>query len=632
MVAEKIIELETIISSSSDAIQKVDALNQLSFEIRNTDTQRSILLCKEAQKQSLDIHYPLGNATALTNEAFCHVQITNYELAFEKLFEALKIFEEYKNEKGIAQVHYNLCLIYFRFSDFSSGLDSITKALAYYQKTNNIPEMGRCYFQIGFLYYSLNDNVSAIEYFNHSLEINRGLKNKAGEAAAIMGLGQVYLKKKEYEKSKAYLLESLTIREQINDWRGYAASLNAYMTLCLETGKNVEAEEVSLKGIKLATELGDKMAISRFMLDLGKIYYHQNNTDKAERKILEALKIAQEINLKMTLASIHLSLSEIYQSKNNFEKALAHFRKFHDVHEETINVDAAMKAKSIQFVNKIENAQKEAEINRLKNVELKNAYEEIAKKNQDITDSINYARKIQQAKLPKIAEIKASLLQSFVLFKPKDIVSGDFYFFHKNKGSIFIAVADCTGHGVPGALMSMIGSERLEDAVLQTEDTSEILKQLNKGMKISLRQSDDEQSTRDGMDIALCSIDLENKIVKYAGANRPIWIIRKGNTEVEEIKATKSAIGGLTEDNQHFNTIEIKLQKGDTFYIFTDGYSDQFGGESGKKLMTKKFKDILLTLQNKTMEEQEQFLDNFIKNWRAESEQVDDILVVGVRL
>ncbi|HET6991746.1 MAG TPA: 7TM diverse intracellular signaling domain-containing protein, partial [Bacteroidia bacterium] len=218
----------------------------------------------------------------------------------------------------------------------------------------------------------------------------------------------------------------------------------------------------------------------------------------------------------------------------------------------------------------------------------------IEEKNKDITDSINYSKRIQQAKLPKKEEITAALPQNFVLFKPKDIVSGDFYFFHKNNQSVFIAAADCTGHGVPGALMSMIGSEKLDDALSQTTNTSEILSHLNKGIKTSLRQSDSDESTRDGMDIAICSVDTTNCIVNYAGANRPIWIIRKSQQAIEEIKATKKAIGGLTEDNQHFETHEIKLQHGDTFYIFSDGYADTFNGEQGKKLTTKKFKEILL--------------------------------------
>ena len=264
--------------------------------------------------------------------------------------------------------------------------------------------------------------------------------------------------------------------------------------------------------------------------------------------------------------------------------------------------------------------------------ERKLSEEIIRKKNKDITDSINYAKRIQQAKLPQKKEIYSALPHCFVLFKPKDIVSGDFYYFASNNDGIFIAAADCTGHGVPGALMSMIGLEKLDDAVAHSTDVSEILKQVNKGIKISLRQSDSDESTRDGMDIALCHIDTKNRIVKYAGANRPLWIIRNGQTKFEEIKATKKAIGGFTMENQHFDKHEIKLQQGDTFYLTTDGYADTFSGQNGKKLMAKKFKEILLDIQHMTMQEQELHLDNFIENWKSNTEQVDDILVIGVRL
>jgi serine phosphatase RsbU (regulator of sigma subunit) len=258
--------------------------------------------------------------------------------------------------------------------------------------------------------------------------------------------------------------------------------------------------------------------------------------------------------------------------------------------------------------------------------------QELETHKKEIISSITYAQRIQQAKLPSKDDIYSSLPNSFILFKPKDIVSGDFYFFHKNNNTIFIAAADCTGHGVPGAVMSMICSEKLEDAVSENLDTSNILFKLNKGIKTSLRQSNNENSTRDGMDIALCSVNIENRILKFAGANRPLWIIRNGNEIIEEIKATKKAIGGYTENNQHFETHEIKLNKNDTFYIFTDGYADQFGGETGKKIMTKRFKDLLLTIQNKTMKEQEIILEDFVENWKGGTEQVDDILVIGIRL
>jgi serine phosphatase RsbU (regulator of sigma subunit) len=255
---------------------------------------------------------------------------------------------------------------------------------------------------------------------------------------------------------------------------------------------------------------------------------------------------------------------------------------------------------------------------------------ELSQKNIEITDSINYAKRIQSAILPPIENIKSAFPQSFVLFKPKDIVSGDFYWFINNEDGYLIAAADCTGHGVPGAFMSVLSSEKLSLAAQQSSHVSEILQKANVGIKKSLRQSDSQDSTRDGMDVSLCAFNKDLSQLEYAGANRPLWIIRKDQLEIEEIKATKVAIGGLTEDTQEFVKHTIDLQKGDSVYLFSDGYADQFSPQD-KKLMTRKFKEIILSIQNKTMEEQKEYLGSFIDEWKGNMEQTDDILVIGVR-
>jgi serine phosphatase RsbU (regulator of sigma subunit) len=257
----------------------------------------------------------------------------------------------------------------------------------------------------------------------------------------------------------------------------------------------------------------------------------------------------------------------------------------------------------------------------------------IEKKNEEITDSINYAQRIQQAILPNLDDISAAFPSSFVLYKPKDIVSGDFYFYTKKEENHFIAAVDCTGHGVPGAFMSMIGAEKLGESVEQSKNPSSILKSLNAGIKTSLKQSEEnDESTRDGMDLALCAVNTITKTINYAGANRPFWLIRKDGKELEEIKATKKAIGGFTEYAQEFESHTIQLNDGDTFYLCTDGYADTFNGETGKKMNTKRFKEILLSIQHLTMQEQEEHLLNYIKQWQGTAEQIDDILVIGIRL
>ena len=268
-------------------------------------------------------------------------------------------------------------------------------------------------------------------------------------------------------------------------------------------------------------------------------------------------------------------------------------------------------------------------------LELKETNNQLSDAFKDIKDSINYAQKIQQSILPVDNKVKAALPDSFILFRPRDIVSGDFYWF----GSVnlngtahhIIAAADCTGHGVPGAFMSMVGNTILNEIVITKHiiNPSEILSQLHHGIKTALQQSENE--SRDGMDICLCSINAANNEVLYAGAFNPLWVLRKDG-EMEIIKATKAAIGGFTPDDQIFEQHKIQLQKGEALYLFTDGYADQFGGENGKKLTSKKFRDALLSIAQKPMKEQGFFLDDYIEIWKGTESQVDDILVIGVRI
>ena len=263
----------------------------------------------------------------------------------------------------------------------------------------------------------------------------------------------------------------------------------------------------------------------------------------------------------------------------------------------------------------------------------------IEQKNIETEQSIQYAKRIQYAILPPKEEISQYIKDCFILYKPKDIVSGDFYFFddkHSQDGKVFIAAVDCTGHGVPGAFMSMIGHEKLKDAVEIETEPNKILTQLNKGVKQALRQSAEANSTRDGMDLSLCAIQTKGNDgvtnISYAGANRPLWIIRKDSKILEEIKATKIAIGGLTDDNQEFEQHDLQLMKGDTIYLTSDGYADQFGGPKRKKLMTGNFKDMLVNIQHLSINKQQDYLNAFIDDWMQDIEQIDDILVIGIRI
>jgi ligand-binding sensor domain-containing protein/serine phosphatase RsbU (regulator of sigma subunit) len=262
--------------------------------------------------------------------------------------------------------------------------------------------------------------------------------------------------------------------------------------------------------------------------------------------------------------------------------------------------------------------------------ELKYANSNLNSAIEEIKDSINYAERIQSSILPTITIIKEQLPNSFILFKPRDIVSGDFYWFNKIDGKLFFACVDCTGHGVPGAFMSMIGNSLLNEIVLTKKITSPsaILSSLNKSIFKVLKQNTSE--SRDGMDMALCMIDPKTNTLTYAGANRELLLIR--DTKLIEYKPTKHAIGGFTDSDTVFVETVIDVKPNDLFYMTTDGYADQFGGEKGKKLMTKTFKEFLLQIHHLPMPEQQEQLNKKITDWMGNHAQVDDILVIGIKL
>ena len=304
--------------------------------------------------------------------------------------------------------------------------------------------------------------------------------------------------------------------------------------------------------------------------------------------------------------------------------------------------------------------------------ELLKQKEIVEQKNKDITDSINYAKNIQEAILPSIHEINNIFPDSFILYKPRDIVSGDFYWMSKKENKVFITASDCTGHGVPGAFMSMLGIAFLNEIVSKAHPltpsqreggkgthllANEILNQLREQVISSLHQTGKKAEAKDGMDIALCILNMETNELQYAGANNPLYLILNDRTNnndrilndrmieykehsnihslthsLIEVKADRMPIGIYIGEEKQFTNHKLQLQKGDTIYIFSDGYPDQFGGDKGKKFKYKQFKQLLLDIQNKSMEEQKSILAQTIEDWQGDLEQVDDILVIGIRI
>jgi len=286
---------------------------------------------------------------------------------------------------------------------------------------------------------------------------------------------------------------------------------------------------------------------------------------------------------------------------------------------------------------KIEKQKEEIETQRdalaEKNSMLNEAYTEIEEQKKHIMDSIYYARRIQTAILPSYNLLDKYLKNYFIFYMPKDIVSGDFYWMSATSGLVMIAAVDCTGHGVPGAFMSIVGFNQLNNAVTvqKARKASDILNELNKGVIQTLNENTGESSIKDGMDMTLCVFDFKNKKADFAGANNPLIHIR--NNIMNKIKGDRFPIGAFIEgQEQLFANNEIKLVEGDMIYMFSDGYADQFGGPENKKFFTKRFEELLFDIHNEPLEEQKEKLKTTLYDWMGNNDQVDDILVIGVRI
>jgi phosphoserine phosphatase RsbU/P len=319
--------------------------------------------------------------------------------------------------------------------------------------------------------------------------------------------------------------------------------------------------------------------------------------------------------------------NEITRLSEKFNMMISQLESYYYELEEKV------KERTIKIEKQKEEIESQRDTLALKNVQLNEAYTEIEEQKKHIMDSIYYARRIQTAILPSFALLDRYIKNYFIFYLPKDIVSGDFYWMHQTGNLVMLAAVDCTGHGVPGAFMSIVGFNQLNYAVnvQKARKASDILDELNRGVIQTLNENTGETSIKDGMDMSLCVLDLKNNKMDFAGANNPILLVR--DNKLIKYKGDRFPIGAFVENqSQQFTNNEIRLNEGDMIYMFSDGYADQFGGPENKKFFIRRFEQLLLEISSGSMEEQKEILKNTLYEWMGNNSQVDDILVIGIRV
>ncbi len=611
--------------------------------------------------QAMSINRTLQNgqevARTLTNLGSVYRLYGNYELAINQHLEALGIYEELQNNEGIAWSALNIARLFKMMKNYQKSIDYVNQSLSIYEKIEQDQKVSTgvtlCLKELGSIYYEMGDLDMAIEFSEKVLERNKVTDNQFGIANSLSTIGKIYFDGGNYKKSEVFLIQAKDLKDSLND--------------------NTE-----------------KVSILRY---LGKIYLKQGNSLKAKEYLNNSLDFAQNQNLKKEINETYLALSELYDYLQNPKQALYFYKRYsnlkdsldnQEINELELQYEFDKEQRKIEFEQHQKEIEQKAKLQQQKiftwvfvggflfmlilayvifksyqrkkktNIILtqqKNEIEEqrneieaqrdfvtkqrdkIAHQNTIITDSIEYAKRIQSALFPQDKFLNRVLSEYFIFMKPKNIVSGDFYWAAEKENKLIITVSDCTGHGVPGAFMSMLGIAFLNEIVNKTNKihANIILDQLRENIIDSLHQEYGVKGSKDGMDMAMCIIDKKTLKLQYAGAYNSVFIIRNG--EVHELKADKMPIGiHAIKVDRSFSNQEFKLEKNDMLYLFSDGYVDQFGGEKGTKFKQKTFKDLLLKIWDKPTEIQKIEIEKTMEEWQGKHSQLDDMMVMGVRI
>lgn len=617
---------------NTDQLKQIDALNEKAWKLRYTDMDASKNAGEEALKLAEEHQYDRGQAYANLNLAVGHFLRSENRPSLELCSKAMLFFIKHTSEKGYPATLIYTGYIYESIGDYERALEQCQRA---YQAAVDIDYkecVGEAQSVLGLIYSRLSDHDRALKAYEEGLRIREELGDKQAVASSLNRIARSYTLKEQYDKALVHYNQSLKIREQMDDraviaWT-YLGLASTYEAMdALHDARHYYQKILDNPEKKLS----DRVKLQA-MLGLGRTFYKLNLKEEALQHFVDSLNLADKMEAKPLQVEAHNELADYYESVGEFEKTLQHYKKYRSIREEILNDETRNRLKNQEIAFAVEKTEKEKEIFQLRNVELKSAYDEIHQKNQHITESINYASRIQAALLPQHENLSKIFRDHFVLFLPRDMVSGDFYWCVEMEKKVVIAAVDCTGHGVPGALMSMLGISFLNEIVVEKKYTSpgEILGILRQEVIKALRQSGGEDEQKEGMDMALCAYDFETMILEYAGAYNPLYLIREGN--LEEYKADRMPISYYHGILEPFNTISIKLREGDQLYLFSDGFADQVGGPMRKKFKYRSLREFLIQIHQEKMEKQKELLHQKFMDWKGDLEQYDDVVILGIRI
>ncbi len=549
-------------------------------------------------------------------------RLLNLQNSYKESLTALENSEAINYKRGIAESCKNLGYCYWRFSDFSLSLSHSLRAIKIFQNLNDLKGEADTLNNIGAVYMFQNDNEKRLEVNLRCKKIREKIGDLEGVSSSEGNIGETYFEMGDYKNAE---MRFHSVLKNPNASTQGLAWANHNLGLVENVYKNYDkALEYYTKGLDLSYSVQYSVLITDSYLRIAELFIELNDLDNAIANAEKALESARESGAKEGEKRALYFLSKSYEKKKLFETSLKYHKDYHAIDMEI---------------------SRDTEMERLKTTQLRVAFNKIEEQKNELLDSIRYAEQIQKAVLTR-HQSQDLIGEYFLFFQAKDIVSGDFYWYYEKDEFYYMCVADCTGHGVPGAFLTMLGTTYLNEIMTLEGLTSpgQILDKLREHFILGLSQNTNT-GNKDGMDISMIRLNTKTLEAEWSGANNPIWIVRKNNLPaIDNSKTTANDTHSLFEikgdiqsisimDNmQEFKNHQIQLLKDDRIYLFSDGYTDQFGGENGKKFMTTNFKKEILAHQHFDINTHGEKLKLIFDEWKGQNEQVDDVCVLGIEI
>ncbi|MBA2611787.1 MAG: SpoIIE family protein phosphatase [Bacteroidetes bacterium] len=630
--------LSHLIRTSHDTT-KVKILVSLSRMLEANNPDSALIIGDSALKIAKKNNFQIGIGMAYNSVGSSLTTAGKYDLAINNLIKGLQVFEKLKLKGAI---------------------------------TNNYNSLANAYM-------GLKDNVKAKDYFLKAYNISsEEPRNESMIAVTSVGVGNMLLEELKFKEAIKYYQQAEKYFKEKNIKNYEAMATTMIGETFLRDSNFVEAEKYFLKVIPIFREINDEYGLATALLNIGNVEMEKKDYNKAGIYLLESLELNKKRKANDNIQSVALILSQLMEKKNKPVEALNYYKIYMQYKDSVINIERnrsiaeseskyesekkeqQLKVKNLEleksqiqssqrgmmvyifagallifiillfFVFKQFSEKKKANVLLTnKNIEIEKQKSIIEEKNKDITDSINYSKHIQQAIIPSTIKVKSTLNESLIVFKPKDIVSGDFYFVEKIDDSIYVAVIDCTGHGVPGALLSVFAYSNIKNIISSgtyRSNPAGILTELCKQFKSNLQSH--TIKINDGVDMSICILNTETKKIYYSGAKNNM--LQVNDAGLKEYLADRWGVSGANEEKQTvFTNYEIEAKEGEKYFLFTDGFADQFGGPKGKKFKLKQLEELLLRTHNMPFEQQSFTLSQTFVDWKGNLEQIDDVTIIG---